>query len=106
MIPTDAPEHDDRLVEDYPTKSLEIGGDLTRPLAGGAIKFVGLATRQKRRTLDEYDAGDLGPTQITGGSQQLTQSQRNETIGRADLEPATPARLPDRSGWGTGAQHA
>jgi hypothetical protein len=82
VIPTDGPEHDDRLVEDYPTKSLEIGGDMTRPLAGGAIKFVGLATRRKRHTLDEYDAGDLGPTQITGGFQQLTQSQRNETIGR------------------------
>jgi hypothetical protein len=83
VIPTDAPEHDDSLVENYPTKNLEIGGDVTRPFAGGAIKFVGLATRQKRHTLDEYDAGNLGPTEITGGFQQLTQSQRNETIGRA-----------------------
>lgn len=83
VIPADAEEHDDFLVEDYPTKTLEIGGDVTRPLAGGAIKFVGLASRQKRHTLDEYDAGDLGPTEIDGGFQQLTQSQRNETIGRA-----------------------
>ena len=56
VIPADAQEHDDSLVEDYPTKTLEIGGDVTRPLAGGAIKFVGLASRQKRHTLDEYDA--------------------------------------------------
>ena len=26
----------------------ELGGDITRPLAGGAIKLVGLATRRKR----------------------------------------------------------
>jgi hypothetical protein len=82
VSPTGAPEHDDRLIEDYPTKILEIGGDVTRPLAGGAIKLVGLATRRKRRTLDEYLAGDLGPTQVAGGFQQLTRSQRNETIGR------------------------
>ena len=82
VIPTDAPEHDDSLVENYPTKILEIGGDVTRPLADGAIKFVGLATRRKRHTLDEYDAGNLGQTEIVGGFQQLTQSQRNETIGR------------------------
>ena len=81
-MPVDAPAHDDRLVEDYPTKTLEIGGDVTRPLAGGAIKFVGLASRQIRHTLDEYDQGDLGPTMVVGGFQQLTQSQRNETLGR------------------------
>ena len=39
VIPTGAPEHDDRLVEDYPTKIFEVGGDVTRPLAGGAIKL-------------------------------------------------------------------
>ncbi|HEY6048340.1 MAG TPA: outer membrane beta-barrel protein [Sphingomicrobium sp.] len=83
VFPTDGAPHDDSLVEDYPTKIFELGGDVTRPLAGGAIKFVGLATRQKRHTLDEYDAGNLGHTEITGGFQQLTDSQRNETIGRA-----------------------
>jgi hypothetical protein len=31
----------------------ELGGDVTRPLAGGAIKLVGLATRRKR---DNFDA--------------------------------------------------
>ena len=57
VIPTGEPVHDDRLVEDYPTKTFELGGDLTRPLLGGALKFVGLATRQRRDTLDEYDFG-------------------------------------------------
>ena len=82
VIPADDSVHDDRLVEDYPTKTFELGGDVTRPLLGGAIKFVGLATRQNRRTLDEYDSGNLGHTEVLGGSQQLSKSQRNETLGR------------------------
>lgn len=81
-FPADAAEHDDTLVEHYPTKTIEIGGDATRPLAGGALKFVGLASRQRRHTLDEYDQGNLGHTQVVGGFQQLSQSQRNETLGR------------------------
>jgi len=82
VIPTGAPQHDDILVEDYPTKTFEIGGDVTRPFAAGAIKFVGLVSRQRRHTLDESDVGNLGHTEIVGGFQQLSQSQRNETFGR------------------------
>lgn len=82
VFPTGGLEHDDTLVEHYPTKSYEISGDVTRPLAGGAIKLVGLATRQRRHTLDELDTGNLGHTEVVGGFQQLSQSQRNETLGR------------------------
>lgn len=82
VIPTGDDPHDDSLIEDYKTKIFEIGGDATRPLVGGAIKFVGLANRQHKTTLDEYDAGNLGHTEIVGGSQQNTKSQRNETLGR------------------------
>jgi len=82
VIPTGDEAHDDSLIEDYKIKIFEVGGDVTRPLAGGAIKFVGLANRQHKTTLDEYDAGNLGHTEIVGGSQQLTESQRNETLGR------------------------
>jgi len=82
VFPVGAAEHDDTLVEHYPTRSYEIGGDVTRPLAGGAIKLVGLATRQRRHTLDELDTGNLGHTEVVGGFQQLSQSQRNETLGR------------------------
>jgi hypothetical protein len=82
VIPTGDAEHDDTLVEDYRNKTSELGGDITRPLAGGALKFVALANRQHKTTLDEYDAGNLGHTEVVGGSQQLTKSQRNETIGR------------------------
>jgi len=82
VFPADGPQHQDRLVEDYPTKIFEIGGDVTRPLGGGAIKFVGLASRQARHTLDEYDAGNFDHSVIVGGSQQLSKSQRDETLGR------------------------
>lgn len=80
--PTGEEAHDDSLIEDYKIGITELGGDVTRPLAGGAIKFVGLANRQHKTTLDEYDGGNLGHTEILGGSQQLTGSQRNETLGR------------------------
>jgi hypothetical protein len=43
---------------------------------------VGLANRQHRTTLDEYDAGNLGHTEVVGGSQQLTDSKRGATLGR------------------------
>jgi len=82
VFPSGGEQHDDSLIEDYPTKSIEIGGDVTQPLAGGAIKFVGLASRQGRHTLDEYDQGNLGHTEVVGGFQQLSHSQRNETLGR------------------------
>jgi len=82
VFPTGEPDHRDHLVEDYPTKIFEIGGDITKPLAGGAIKLVGLATRRHRTTLDEYDIGNQDGTEVVGGFQQLSTSQRNETIGR------------------------
>jgi hypothetical protein len=82
VTPTVGGEHDDALVEDDPTKTFEIGGDVTRPLAGGAIKFVGLVSRQRRHTLDESETGDLGHREVLGGFLQLSQAQRNETLGR------------------------
>jgi hypothetical protein len=82
VTPTDAAPHDDTLLEDYHTHILELGGDVARPLGGGIIKFVGLANRQHKTTLDEYDSGNLGHTEVTGGSQDNSISQRNETIGR------------------------
>ena len=82
VIPTGDPEHDDSLIEDYKTNVFELGGDVARPLAGGVLKLVGLANRQHKTTLDEYDAGNLGHTEILGGFRDNSISQRNETIGR------------------------
>ncbi len=52
--PTGAPEHDDNLIQRYRDPVIELGGDVTRPLGGGAIKFVALATRRKRHDVDDY----------------------------------------------------
>jgi hypothetical protein len=72
-------------MQNYGDPSFELGGDVTRPLAGGAIKFVGLATRKKRNDLDRYtqrdgliDEGGV----VNGGFEQRIKAQRNETIGR------------------------
>ena len=41
-------------IQHYRDPVFELGGDVTRPLAGGAIKFVALATRRKRARLRQY----------------------------------------------------
>ena len=38
----------------YRDPVIEVGGDVVAPLAGGAIKFVALATRRKRHDVDDY----------------------------------------------------
>jgi hypothetical protein len=85
VTPTGEPRHDDSLIQDYDNGVFELGGDVTRPLAGGAIKLVGLATRRKRNNFDAYiQRGGLledGAVQV-GGFEQTQKAQRNETIGR------------------------
>ena len=77
--------HDDSLIQDYDNGVFELGGDVTRPLAGGAIKLVGLATRRKVDNFDEYILRDGlladGAVQV-GGFQQTQKADRDETIGR------------------------
>ena len=85
VTPTDGPQHDDSLLQDYDNPVFELGGDITRPLAGGAIKLVGLATRRKRDYFDSYvERNGLlenGAVQV-GGFEQTQKAKRNETIGR------------------------
>lgn len=82
---TGEPEHDDNLIQRYRDPVIELGGDVTRPLAGGAIKFVALATRRKRHDSDNYIQRDgliEGNANVVGGFEQLIAAKRNETIGR------------------------
>lgn len=79
------PPRDDSLIQDYDNTVFELGGDITRPLAGGAIKLVALATR---RNIDNADAYILrnglladGAVQV-GGFEQTQIAERDETIGR------------------------
>ena len=85
VTPTGAPEHDDNLIQRYRDPVIELGGDVTRPLAGGAFKLVALATRRKRHDVDNYvqRAGLLeNNAPINGGFEQSVRARRNETIGR------------------------
>lgn len=85
VTPAMGSPHDDNLIQDYDNTVFELGGDVTRPLAGGAIKLVGLATRRKRDNFDAYIQRDRliseGGVQ-NGGFEQTQKAQRNETIGR------------------------
>jgi hypothetical protein len=85
VTPADGAPHDDNLFQNYKHPVIELGGDVTRPLAGGAIKFVALATRRKRDDTDEYlgRSGLLDDGATTNsGFKQIVQAKRNETIGR------------------------
>lgn len=85
VFPADGAPRDDSLVQDYDNSVFELGGDVTQPLVGGAIKFVGLATRRKRNNFDSYILRngllDDGAVQV-GGFDQTQMAQRDETIGR------------------------
>ena len=85
VTPTGGTPHDDNLLQDYDNTVFELGGDVTRPLARGAIKLVGLATRRKRDNFDAYTLRDglisEGGVQV-GGFEQSQNAKRNETIGR------------------------
>lgn len=85
VTPSDGEQHDDSLIQDYDNSVFELGGDVTRPLAGGAIKLVGLATRRKRDNFDAYIQRDglLEDDAVqVGGFEQTQKAKRNETIGR------------------------
>src|SRR4029453_10904499 len=45
---------DDNLIQDYDNGIFELGREITRPLAGGAVKLLGLATRRKVDNFDSY----------------------------------------------------
>ncbi len=78
--PVGGPPRDDNLREDYRIRAFELGGDVTRPLAGGAIKLVALATRTKRNL---YDGSFVGGRAVpASGFEQAVRSQRNESVGR------------------------
>ncbi|WP_156029955.1 TonB-dependent receptor plug domain-containing protein [Sphingomonas sp. URHD0057] len=78
VIPANGPEHDDELFQRYNQPGFEVGGDISRPLGGGAIKLVGLATRKRRDYEDIYTGGPP----VLGGFRQVQKARQAETIGR------------------------
>ena len=85
VTPTGEPPRDDSLVQDYDTDIFELGGDITQPLARGAIKLVGLIDRRKIDNADQYilrnGLREDDAVQV-GGFDQTQQADRNETIAR------------------------
>lgn len=80
VTPRVGPVRDDRLTQENRDRDIEIGGDVTRPLWGGGVKLIGLATRS-------HQAGDdvsLNRVRsiVTGGLVQRYENQRDETVIR------------------------
>lgn len=101
VTPSDGAPHDDSLFQHYKDPLIELGGDVTRPLAGGVIKFVGLATRRKRDDFDNYlqRNGLIGEGGIVdGGFEQTVEARRNETIGRLSWTRSNLAGLSFEAG--------
>ena len=88
VTPANGPERDDALHQDYDTDILEVGGDITRPLGGGAIKLVGLVNRRKRSTFDDYLFRGLGGSPILEGFEQTTNSKLQESVAKLSWSKA------------------
>jgi hypothetical protein len=81
VFPRGAPVRDDRLTERYHRRDFELGGDVTRPFAGGGLKLLGLATRRHRNNDDVWLLRVKGDP-IAGSSSQTLVDDRDETLGR------------------------
>jgi outer membrane receptor protein involved in Fe transport len=80
VFPTGGTVRDDRLLQDFHRTEYEVGGDISRPLFGGGIKLVGLATRRDRDNLEESLNRVRG--EVIGGLTQNIIDQRDEAVLR------------------------
>jgi hypothetical protein len=80
VFPATGPIRDDLLTQDYDRRNYEVGGDVTRPLWGGGVKLIGLATRRQRRDVDT-SLNRVG-SQVTGGFVQDIDNLRDERVLR------------------------
>ncbi|TZG27788.1 hypothetical protein FYJ91_09495 [Sphingomonas montanisoli] len=80
VFPATGPARNDALTQRYDVRRIEIGGDVTRPFAGGGVKLVGLATRRDRDNVDTVFLRANGAS--LGGNQQTTDDVSEETLAR------------------------
>lgn len=81
VFPAAAPPRDDLLTQRYDTDSIEIGGDITRPALGGAVKLVGLFTEDKRHNEDVVLNRSIDGT-LLGGFEQTVDDTATESVLR------------------------
>lgn len=78
--PAVGPRRDDRLSQLYRNTRFELGGDVTRPLAGGGIKLIGLYRTQSGKDYD--DSFNIANGTLLGGFIQRTDYRRDEAVTR------------------------
>lgn len=78
--PAIGPRRDDRLSQLARNTQWEIGGDVTRPLAGGGIKLIGLYRTGSAFNRD--DNFNIVAGNILGGFVQFVDSRRDEAVTR------------------------
>ncbi len=91
VSPTGELDRDDALLQRYFGRTVEVGGDITRPFLGGGIKLLGLATRRFRDRDDDSREQRAGA--LLGGIFQNQRDWREESVVRLSW---TRARL---AGW-------
>jgi len=72
---------DEYYYEDHLWRTYELSGDVSRPLAGGAIKLNALGTHRYRRNDDSFDETTPGGT-LLGGFYQDFDDYRDERVAR------------------------
>ena len=80
VFPVGGTVRDDLLTQDYSRRDYELGGDVTRPLWGGGIKLIGLATRQHRKNVDT--SLNRVSSSVTGGFIQDLDNLSDERVIR------------------------
>jgi len=80
VIPTGGTIRNDHLTERYHRHEYELGGDVTRPLLGGGLKLIGLATRRHR--LNKDVSLNRVNSNVVGGFGQTLDDERDETLAR------------------------
>lgn len=81
VFPVDDLPRDDRLRQVERHREFELGGDVTRPLLGGAVKFVALATRRNRFDT-QLQLLRLTDATVLGGFEQIARITSEETVAR------------------------
>jgi outer membrane receptor protein involved in Fe transport len=81
VFPAAAPPRDDLLTQRYDTDSIEIGGDITRPALGGALKLVGVFSQEKGHNEDVVLNRSVDGT-LLGGFEQVVDDKATEAVAR------------------------